>query len=100
MSDTRFFTIESAAIALPAGYHGRFKAKTPESAGVKAARQLFRLAPKKRVIHFVLRETTQGSPKKEFHYVGRKHLLDKHRVIERDGKKIVVKHEYTVHADK
>jgi hypothetical protein len=100
MSDSRFFTVESAAIPLPSSSHGRYKSKTPEGAGVKAARQLFRLAPKKRVIHFVLRETTRGSPAKEFHYVGTKHKLEKPRVIKRDGIEIVVKYEYTVHADK
>lgn len=97
MTDTRFFTVESAAI--PGEHNGRYKAKTPEGAGVKAARQLFRLAPKKRVIHFVLRETTQGSSKKVYHYVGKKHKLEKPRVLVREGKEIIIKYEYTVHAD-
>lgn len=99
MSD-RFFTIESAEIPLPQGYQGRFQAKTPYAAGSKAVRQLFRLSPKKKAIRFVLRETTLGSSKKEFHYVGMKQKLDQPRVIERDGTQITINFVYSVKACK
>jgi hypothetical protein len=100
MSDTRFFTIESAEIKLPEDYQGRFQAKTPYNAGIKAVRQLFRLAPKKKAIRFVLRETTLGSLKKEFHYVGMKQKLDQPRVIVRDGTQITINFVYSVKACK
>ena len=96
----RFFTIESAEIKLAEGYQGRFQAKSPYSAGIKAVRQLFRMAPKKKAIRFVLRETTLGSSKKEFHYVGMKEKLDQPRVIVRDGKEITINFVYTVKACK
>lgn len=100
MSEQRFFTIESAEVDLPENYQGRFQAKTPSNAGKKAARQLFRLSPKKKAIRFVLRETTLGSDKKEFHYIGMKEKLDVPNVIERDGKEITVKFVYSVKACK
>lgn len=101
MSEPRFFTIESAEIDLPENYQGRFQAKTPYAAGSKAVRQLFRVAPKKKkAIRFVLRETTLGSDKKEFHYIGMKQKLDQPRVIERDGKQITINFVYSVKACK
>lgn len=99
-SSKRFFTVESSDVKLPEGYDGRFEAKVPRNAGIKATRQLFRLAPKKKAIRFVLRETTQGSEKKEFHYIGMKNKLDTPRVIERGGKSITITTEYTVKACK
>lgn len=98
---TRFFTIESAEISLPEGYSGRFEAKVPRNAGIKAARQLFRVAPpKKKAIRFVLRETTQGSNGREFHYIGMKTVLKDPLVIERNGKQITIRYEYNVKACK
>lgn len=94
---TRFFTIEKAEISLPEDYSGRFEAKIPRNAGIKATRQLFRLAPaNKRAIRFVLRETTQGSSGREYHYVGMKTVLKQPKLIERDGKQITIRFEYNV----
>jgi hypothetical protein len=98
---TRFFTIESAEVKLPEDYHGRFEAKAPLAAGSKAARQLFRFVDgKKKAIRFVLRETTQGSSGKEFHYVGMRTKLNPPRIIERGGKQITIQFEYSVKACK
>jgi len=74
---------------------------TPMAAAKKAGRQLFNEAKKTiRTIHFVVRETTRGSAKKEFKYVITKHKLAKAKTIERGGVKVHVHHEYAIVADK
>lgn len=96
---TRYFTIESAEFDLPANYEGRFQGRSPYTAAAKAARRLFRLAPSKKAIRFVLRETTLGSAKKEFTYIGMKQKLDEPRVIKRsDGTETTINFLYTVKA--
>ena len=98
MSEKRTFAIKSAEFKLPENYQGRFESKTPRGAAVKAARQLFKLAPKKQELRFVLRESTLGSIEKEFHYTGIKRKLEEPKVIERNGKQITIQYEYTVRA--
>lgn len=100
MSDKRSFAIKSAEVKLPSGYEGRFESKTPRNAAVKAARQLFKLNPKKTEVQFVLRESTLGSVEKEFHYTGIKRKLEEPKKIERAGKTITIEYEYTVRACK
>ena len=101
MSDKRSFTIESAEIKLPENYQGRFESKTPGGAALKAARRLFQIASakrksKKEMIRFVLRETTQGSEKKQYQYIGMKRKLDEPVQISRGDATITVTHEYKV----
>jgi hypothetical protein len=80
---------------------GRYMSATPMAAAKKAGRQLFNEAKKTiRTIHFVVRETTRGSAKKEFKYVITKHKLAKPKTIERGGVKVHVHHEYAISADK
>ena len=80
---------------------GRYMSATPMAAAKKAGRQLFNEAKKTiRTIHFVVRETTRGSAKKEFKYVITKHKLAKAKTIERGGVKVHVHHEYAIVADK
>lgn len=80
---------------------GRYLSATPMAAAKKAGRQLFNEAKKTiRTIHFVVRETTRGSAKKEFKYVITKHKLAKPKTIERGGVKVHVHHEYAISADK
>lgn len=109
MSDKRTFTIESAEIKLPEDYQGRFESKTPGAAALKACRRIFKINDelqkskskskgKKSEIRFVLRETTQNSAKKEFHYIGIKRTLDTPIEIRRGDVTITVKYEYKVKA--
>lgn len=105
MSDKRSFTIESAEIKLPKDYNGRFESKTPGGAGVKAARRLFEILnekkkSKKSEIRFVLRETTQGSAKREYHYIAIKRVLDTPLEIARGDRTITITTEYKVKACK
>jgi hypothetical protein len=80
---------------------GRYMSATPMAAAKKAGRQLFNETKKTiRTIHFVVRETTRGSAKKEFKYVITKHKLAKPKTIERGGVKVHVHHEYAIAADK
>lgn len=99
MSDgKRSFAVESAEIKLPADYQGRFESRTPRNAALKAARRLFKMAPKKKEIRFVLRETTLGSKGREFHYVGIKRKLAEPKTIDFAGSEstVTVTHEYNV----
>jgi hypothetical protein len=104
MSEKRSFTIESAEIKVPLQYQGRFESKTPSGAAAKATRRLFQFlkednpTSKKSEIRFVLRETTQGSAKKEYHYIGIKRALETPREITRGSATITVTHEYKVKA--
>lgn len=105
MSSKRSFKIESAEIKLPKDYQGRFESKTPGGAALKATRRLFQIASEKRKtkkqeIRFVLRETTQGSEKTEFHYIGMKRKLDTPVDFTRGDVTITVTHEYKVKACK
>lgn len=107
MSAKRSFTIESAEIKLPEDYQGRFESKTPGAAALKACRRIFKIneeqqknkrKSKKSEIRFVLRETTQDSAKKEFHYIGIKRKLDTPLEIRRGDVTITVNYEYKVKA--
>lgn len=102
MSDKRSFTIESAEIKLPENYQGRFESKTPGGAALKATRRLFQILKdsssksRKTEIRFVLRETTQGSEKREYHYIGMKRKLSTPLQFPRGDVTITVSHEYKV----
>jgi len=75
---------------------GVFKGKIPSQAAKKAARKLFKLAPRKKQIEFTLREMTQGSEKKEYKYIATKKVLDTPKVIQRGPVTITVTTEYEV----
>lgn len=92
----RTFTVEKAAVK--DGEGGRFTGKIPSQAARKAGRALLKLAPKKKQVRFTLRETTQGSEKKEYTYIATKTKLDEPKVIKRGDVEITVTHEYLVKA--
>lgn len=92
----RSFTVEKTAIK--DGEGGRFIGKIPSQAARKAGRSLLKMSPKKKQVRFTLRETTQGSEKKEYTYIATKTKLDKPKVIKRGDIEITVKHEYLVKA--
>jgi malate/lactate dehydrogenase len=95
MSSERTFTIESSEVKAKGG---RFKAASPAAAAKKAARKLLKNRKCKRVVKFVLRETTRGSDGATFEYKGKKEKLDKPVVIKRGDLEIVYEYSYSVEA--
>ena len=93
----RHFTVEFCDMA---DMGGIFKGRSPGQAARKAARKLFKMSPKRTSIPFTLRETTQGSDKKEYDYIGTKKTLNPPKVIQRGPISITVTTEYIVKAVK
>lgn len=91
----RFFTIEKSEAGVKGG---RFKADTPAAAAKKAARKLLKNRKCKRVMKFVLRETTRGSDGALYEYKGKKQKLDKPVVIKRGDLEITYEYTYSVEA--
>ncbi len=90
----RFFTVDSSEIHVTGG---RFKAKSPYNAAVKAARMLFKeQTGKKTKIRFVLRETTRAGEGKSFEYIGMKSTLAQPKVVVRGDSEITIRHAYSV----
>ena len=96
MSEKRSFTIEFAEVSLDPIVSSRLESRSPRSAAIKAAHRLLKLNPKKKEIKFAIRETTVGSDKKIFHYIGFRETLDKPKRIERDGQVVEYKYQYNV----
>jgi hypothetical protein len=90
---TRHFTVEFCDLV---DMGGIYKGKSPSQAARKAARKLFKMSPKRQSIPFTLRETTQGSDKKEYDYIATKRVLDTPKVIQRGPISITVTTEYIV----
>lgn len=95
---SRSFTIEKSEIGVVGG---RFMGKEPYRVAMKAARSLFADASehhhkKKSGIRFTLRETTEGSAKKQYHYIGSKKSLHKPIVVKRGESEITIRHTYHV----
>lgn len=74
---------------------GRYSGLSPAVAAKHAAKQLLNHSTKTQ-IRFTIRETTRGSEKAEFTYIGTKEKLDKPIVIQRGDMEITVKHSITV----
>ena len=98
MPDKRRFTIKSTEAKLPQGYSGHFESNSPWAAARKATRAIYRESKTtKKEIRFVLRETTQGSAHKEYHYIGVKRKLEKPvdtGRVNAKGEPIIAKFEY------
>jgi len=98
----RTFTVESAMTAdrkrVPPG--GVYRSHDPLSAAKKASRKLFDKAAKTaRHIHFVLRETTRGSPRKEYAYEGVKHKLATPKTLTYGDRVVHLHHRFDVRAE-
>lgn len=90
----RSFTVESSEIGVSGG---RYMAKSPYNAAVKAARMLFReQTGKKTKIRFKLKETTRDSVGKTFEYIGVKSTLAEPKVVVRGNSEITITHSYSV----
>ncbi len=97
MSETRNFVLEFCAVT---GLTGHFKGKSPGQAAKKVARKLFAITPRSSEIHFSIRETTNGSAKKIYKYVGTKKTLPVPKMVKRGNVEFQVTTEYIVHKDK
>lgn len=90
----RFFTVDASEVGVTGG---RYKAKSPYNAAVKAARILFREQKgSKTKIRFTLRETTREGSGKSFEYIGIKAALSEPKVVVRGDSQITIKHSYSV----
>lgn len=93
---TRTFTIESSETNVTGG---RFTGTAPYNVAVKAARKLFKdsnVSPKKKMLRFAVRETTRGSTKAVYHYIGERVTLPTPKVFVRGDTTITVTHSYSV----
>lgn len=110
MSGKRRFVIEECSVKLPKEYNGHFESVSPYKAAFKAARSIFRIShTRKSKVTFTLRESTQGSEKKEYTYVGEKSKLDNpilrtdktgKPIIGSNGKQVIITHSYSIKASK
>lgn len=94
---SRSFTIEKSDIGETGG---RFMGNEPYQVASKVARSLFKSASehkkKKTEIRFTIRETTEGSAKKLFTYIGMKKSLHKPIIVKRGDTEIKIRHTYHV----
>jgi hypothetical protein len=97
MSDTRNFILEFCSIT---GLSGNFKGKSPGQAAKKVVRKLFKITPRSSEIRFSIRETTNGSAKKTYKYVGTKQTLPVPKIVKRGPVEFEVTTEYFAHKDK
>lgn len=90
----RFFTVEKSDVDVVGG---RYKAKSPYNAAVKAARMLFREQKgNKTMVRFTIRETTRDSNGKTFEYIGNKSALSEPKIVVRGDSEIKITHSYSV----
>jgi hypothetical protein len=92
----RSFTIEKCQKVKCDG--GRYLSTTPGAAARKAARQIFAEHKVSGSVKFMLRETTEGSNKKEYCYSAQKKTLNPPKVVKIGKSEVVYKHEYVVKA--
>jgi hypothetical protein len=94
---SRSFTIEKSDIGETGG---RFMGDAPYRVASKAARSLFKYASEHRMkvheLRFTIRETTEGSAKKTFTYIGMKKSLHKPIIVKRGDVEIKIHHTYHV----
>jgi hypothetical protein len=94
---SRSFTVEKSEIGVTGG---RYIGTEPYRVARKVARAMFDAATsakkKKKEIRFTLRETTEGSKKKVYHYIGMKKSLDKPVVVKRGNTDVTIRHIYHV----
>lgn len=84
-------------------YRGRFTGKNPQQAGKKALTSLLSEKNKKTgKFKYIIKESTRGSKKKEYAYVGEKTKRSKPNEVYFPGqdKPVLYKYDTTVHADK
>ena len=97
--ECRSFKILGSGIAFEGG---RYVAKYVSTAAKRAGTKLFQRAMKsseysnKKSIKFILGETTKGSKKITYAYEVMRMMLDKPKVIVRDGVSIKYKYKYIV----
>lgn len=96
-SDNRSFTIVRSDVGIDGG---RYTGKAPYNVAAKVARSLFSAIKghknQPHEIRFTIRETTEGSTKKEFTYIGMKKRLHKAIVVKRGDVEITIHHKYHV----
>jgi hypothetical protein len=103
MSKNRTFTIDNSCIKVQGG---RYKSSSPLSAARKAATRLFKKAKSmsayktSRKLTFSIRETTEGSKKKIFHYKVERVKLAKPIEREINGVKIINHFKIKIKTDK
>lgn len=94
---SRSFTIVKSDVDVDGG---RYTGKAPYNVAAKVARALFDAIKGKKHQHheirFTIRETTDGSAKKEFTYIGMKKRLHKAIVVKRGDVEITIHHKYHV----
>lgn len=94
---SRSFTIHKSDIGETGG---RFIGNAPYQVAAKVARSLFKHASEhKKKVHemrFTIRETTEGSDKKMFTYIGLKKSLHKPIIVKRGDVEIKIHHTYHV----
>lgn len=102
--DVRYFKVIGSGIGFEGG---RYKGDTPEQAGRKAGRSLWRKVEteskykqfdKGIVIKFILAETTQGSNKKTYSYKVEKKKKPVPKTVTLNGATFVSNFSYVVHA--
>jgi hypothetical protein len=90
----RFFTIVHSETGKEGGRYG---GASPAVAAKHAAKQLFAGTKNaKKQVRFTIRETTRGSEKGEFTYIGTKTALETPKTIMRNNVEITVKHTIAV----
>lgn len=93
----RHFTVDMCEVE---NIGGDFVGKTPGQAARKAARKIFKLKPRSKMVQFTLRETTAASKEKSFTYVATKVDLPEPKVIQRGPVSITVTNEIVIKAVK
>lgn len=93
----RHFTVDMCEVE---NIGGDFVGKNPGQAARKAARKIFKLKPRSKMVQFTLRETTADSKQKSFTYVATKVDLPEPKVIQRGPVSITVTNEIIVKAVK
>lgn len=95
---SRSFTVDKSEIGVTGG---RYMGTEPYRVAKKVARILLSSMPvtgkkAKKEIRFTLRETTEGSAKKLYHYIGMKKSLDTPLVVKRGDRDITIRNTYHV----
>lgn len=93
----RNFTVEKSDNGFTGGL---YTGHSPTSAAKKSASKIFDKSHKGNTVHFVLRETTQGSKKKMYKY---KAILHKHNPplkVMIAGKEVLIKKKIDIKSDK
>jgi hypothetical protein len=90
----RSFTVEDSEVKVTA--NTRYKSTTPRGAALKAVRHMYDNGATKKEIKFTIRETTQGSDKKEYSYYGAKFDLKTPKEVKIGNTTVTYNHVYEV----